>query len=102
KPSLVMLLLMPPSIILLSHTIKDFVLGIGVLLNAMFQRQVSAQKEVINVLTQASALVRSDGMGALMQIKDRIGYELLRDGVSLIVNNFTNDEIRHNIMAKIN
>ena len=29
-------------------------------------------------------------------------YDLLRDGLSLILNDFTSDEIRHNLQAKIN
>ena len=102
KPSLILLGVLPPCILLLSHTIGDLFTGIASLLKALFGRQVGVQKEVINVLTQASAMVRSEGIGSLMSIRDRVRYELLRDGLSLIVNNFTVEEIRHNLNAKIN
>ena len=101
-PSLVMLALCPPSIMLLSHTIGDFLTGIGALIKAQFGGQKRTQVEVINILTHASALVRAEGIGALLRIRDKIRYELLRDGISLIVNDFTSDEIRHNLTAKIN
>jgi len=101
-PSFVLLALTPPSVLLLSHSFQDFIVGIRALLGSMFKRQDRMQMEVIEVLTHSSALVRSEGMGALVKIKDRVSYDLMRDGISLIINNFTVDEIRHNITAKIN
>jgi len=92
----------PPSIMLLSHTLQDFGRGIFVLARALFRGQSRTHKEVINILTHASALVRSEGIGALMKIRDKVAYELLRDGISLILNDFTVEEIRHNLNAKIN
>ena len=102
KPSLVLLLLTPPCIMLLSHTLADFFVGAVTLMKSLFRRQKSSQKEVINFLSQASAMIRSQGMGSLVSVKDKISYDLLRDGVTMIVNNFTADEIRHNLTAKIN
>lgn len=101
-PSLVLLLVCPPSIMLLSHTVSDFMTGISTLIKSLFGGQKQAQAEVINILTNASAIVRSEGIGALLKIRNRIRYELLRDGISLIINNFSVDEIRHNLTAKIN
>jgi len=92
----------PPSIMLLSHTVKDFFTGVGLLIRAMFRRHGSLEREVINILTMSSALVRTEGIGALMKIRDRVSYELLRDGISLIINDFSPEEIRHNLTAKIN
>ena len=101
QPSLVLLLLMPPSVMLLSHTVKDFILGIDILLRALFSGGQN-EKEVINVLTRSSQLVRSEGVGALMKIRSQIRYDLLRDGFSLILNDFSLEEIRHNLQNKIN
>ncbi|MDA9951162.1 MotA/TolQ/ExbB proton channel family protein [Oligoflexaceae bacterium] len=101
KPALVLLLVMPPSIMMLSYTAKDFYLGIITLLKALFKSPNQTEKEVINFLTQASAMVRSEGMGSLMKIRGNIRYPLLRDGVSMILNDFSIEEIRHNLTAKI-
>lgn len=101
KPALILLAMMPPSIILLSHTFQDFFTGLGAFLNSLFKRQKKTQDEVISVLTHASAIVRSEGLGSLVRIKERVRNELLKDGLSLIVNNFTPEEIKHNISAKI-
>lgn len=101
-PSFVLLLLAPPCVLLLSHSLSDFKTGFQTLMASMVGGSNRTRLEVINALTQTSGLVRSQGLGALMQVKDRIGYDLMRDGVNLIVNNFTPEEIRHNLMAKIN
>jgi len=92
----------PPSVMLLSHTLKDFWVGAATLLKALFKTQRQVETEIINVLTHSSALVRSEGIGSLIKVRDVVRYELLRDGLSLIVNDFSPEEIRHNIMAKIN
>ncbi|MGE0174816.1 MAG: MotA/TolQ/ExbB proton channel family protein [Oligoflexales bacterium] len=102
KSALVLIGLMPPSVLLLSHTIKDFLNGIATLLRALFRTQNRAHNEVIEILTKSSALVRTQGIGSLMNVRNHIRYELLRDGISLIVNDFTVEEIRHNLSNKIN
>src|SRR5690606_24392092 len=90
-PSLVLLALMPPSVLLLSHTLGDLFTGISTVFKSMFNRHNRHQKEIIEILTQSSALVRAQGMGALVKVRPLIRYDLLRDGVSLIVNNFTEE-----------
>ncbi|MBF0442369.1 MAG: MotA/TolQ/ExbB proton channel family protein [Oligoflexales bacterium] len=102
KASIVLLGVVPPCVMLLSHTVKDFFTGFSILLNALFNRQKSIEHEVINVLTQSSAMVRAQGIGSLVKIRNVIKYELLKDGISLIINDFTADEIRHNLTNKIN
>ena len=102
KPAIVLLAIMPPSIMLLSHTLLDFATGFSTLFRALFLTQTNIQKEVIETLTRSSALIRSEGIGALVNVRNRIKYELLRDGVSLILNDFSVDEIRHNLTNKIN
>lgn len=102
RASIVLLGVMPPSIMLLSHNLKDFALGFSLLFQALFHRQGRAEREVIEVLTRASALVRAEGIGSLMKLRGQIRYDLLRDGFSLILNDFTPEEIRHNLQNKIN
>lgn len=101
-PSLVLLMVMPPSIMMLSHTITDLLTGLKLLFSAMTSQQRRQQLTIIDVLTKASALVRSEGLGVLARIKDQAHYELLRDGLALILNDFKTEEIRHNLMARIN
>ena len=102
KPSLILLVVSPPCIMLLSHTIGDFFTGVATLLKAAFKNYRRIQRDVINTLTACSAKVRSDGVGSLMTVRDQLKYELLRDGISMIINDFTPQEIRHNLQAKIN
>jgi chemotaxis protein MotA len=92
----------PPSIMLLSHGIGDFVTGVKLLLSSMLSRLQRQQDEVIDTLTNCSKLVRSDGIGAIIPLRDQAKYALLRDGLSLIVNDFKPEEIRHNLMARVN
>ena len=102
KASLVFLGIMPPSIMLLSHTLKDFLTGVVTLFSSLFRNPNRYQNDIIRTLTQASVLVRSEGIGALVGVRKSIKYDLLRDGVSLIVNDFSVDEIRHNLTNRIN
>jgi len=101
-PSMVLLIVVPPSVMLLSHTIADLILGGKLLFDAMFSRQRHHQLEIIELLTRASGMVRAEGMGALVKVKEAARYELLRDGIALIINDFKTEEIRHNLTARIN
>lgn len=102
KPSFVLLGLLPPCIMLLSHKISDFLTGFKILLQSIFQNTKRKQNHVINALTVCSARVRSEGIGSLVHERRKLSYGLLTDGVSLIINNFTSAEIQHNLNAKIN
>mgnify|MGYP001599263164 CR=1 FL=1 len=101
-PSLILLGVMPPCVMLLSHSIFDFLTGFKLLVSALFGQTRAHHKDIIETLTKASAMVRSDGLGAIMKIRDATRNELLRDGFSLIINDFKPEEIRHNLQAKIN
>ena len=92
----------PPSVMMLSHTLADLIVGIRLLITSIFSRHAQHQAEIINALTRASQIVRSDGLGALVPLRDRMQYDMLRDGFSLIINDFRTEEIRHNLMARIN
>lgn len=101
-PSMVLIGCMPPSVMLLSHTIGDFFTGFATLGKALFSTMERRQGEVIDVLTRSSQMIRAEGLGSLVKVRDQVRYDLLRDGVSLIVNDFSVDEIRHNLQNKIN
>lgn len=92
----------PPSVMMLSHTLADLIVGIRLLITSIFSRHAQHQAEIINALTRASQVVRTDGLGALVPLRDRMQYDMLRDGFSLIINDFRTEEIRHNLMARIN
>lgn len=92
----------PPSVMMLSHTVSDLIVGIKLLISSMFSRHAQHQMEAINALTRASQIVRTEGLGALVPLRDRMQYDMLRDGFSLIINDFRTEEIRHNLMARIN
>lgn len=102
-PSGAMLLgLGPPCIMMLSHTVGDLILGIKLLFQSITSGHGRHQQEIIETLTRASQIVRSEGLGALVPLRDRARYDLLKDGLSLIINDFKPEEIRHNLMARIN
>lgn len=100
--SLEMLLALPPSIMLLSHTVGDLLTGIRVLIHSVFNGTERRQLHVIKAITVSAAKVRRVGVGSLVDDLAKFRYPLLRDGVSLIVNNFSRDEIRYNLQSKIN
>ena len=102
KASLVFLGIMPPSIILLSHTLKDFALGVKTLLQSLFKNHSTYQNEIIEILTKSSAMVRAEGIGSLVNIRNGIRYQFLKEAISLIINDFSPDEIRHNLTNKLN
>jgi chemotaxis protein MotA len=101
KHALVLTVVLPPSIMMLSHTLTDFFTGYRILFRSMFGNHSKQQAKVIDSLSNCSARIRSEGIGALTKEKATLEYDLLVDGVSLILNNFTADEIRHNLEAKI-
>lgn len=100
-PSLVLLGLLPPSIMLLSHKLGDFFTGFKILTISMFQNSHKQQTQVINALSVCSARVRSEGMGALVLERKKLPQGMLNDGISLIISNFSLEEIRHNLKAKM-
>lgn len=99
--ALVLLGIGPPSVMMLSHTVSDLIVGIRLLISSIFSQHSQNQVEIINALTRASQIVRTDGMGALVPLRDQMRYDLLRDGFSLIINDFKTEEIRHNLMARV-
>ena len=100
--AIVLLAIAPPSIMLLSHSFTDFLTGFKLLFSAMTNRIRSQHEEVIESLTLASKAVRSEGLGAILKFRDRANYPMLHDGLSLIINDFKVDEIRNNLMARVN
>jgi chemotaxis protein MotA len=58
--------------------------------------------KIVNQLTQMSQSVRQDGVGALMNMRAQVHHPLLKDGINLILNGFTSEDIRNNLVAKVN
>jgi chemotaxis protein MotA len=100
--AIVLLGIGPPSVMMLSHTVSDLIMGIKLLWSSIFSQHTQHQRETIDMLTRSSQIVRTEGLGALVPLRDRMRYDLLRDGFSLIINDFKAEEIRHNLMARIN
>ncbi len=100
-PSLVFLSVLPPCIMLLSHRLGDFWTGIQILFRAVFHDTMREQGAVIHSLSICSAKIREQGMGSLMEEQKKKQYDLLHDGLSMILNNFTFEEVHHNLQAKI-
>lgn len=101
-PAFVLLMVAPISVIFVSHNFVDFFKGIKVVATMGFQNQSTAMNNIVNQLTQLSSAVRQDGIGVLASYKDRVKDPLFREGLTLILNSFTIDEIKHNLIAKIN
>lgn len=100
--AMVLLGIGPPSIMLLSHGVTDFITGVRLVFSSMFFGSRRHHEEVIMTLTEASKAVRSEGIGAVIAFRDKARYPLLRDGLSLIINDFKTEEIRHNLSARVN
>jgi chemotaxis protein MotA len=100
--AMVLLGVAPPSVMMLSHTVQDLIMGVKLLVSSIFSRHAQHQAEIIATLTRASQIVRTDGLGSLVPLRDQTRYDLLRDGFSLIINDFKTEEIRHNLLARIN
>ena len=97
----IMLSIMPPSIMLLSHTTSDLLLGLKLLISACFKRQKNTQQEIVQILTMTLKAVRQDGLGVVAKVRGHVSYDFLREGLSLILNDFKPDEVRYNLDAKI-
>jgi chemotaxis protein MotA len=100
--SAVLLLVGPISIIFVSHNFIDFLRGVRVLLTMASLSQKREMDQISNQLTQLSASVRTEGMGVVARFKDQVKNQLFRDGLQLILSSFSADEIKHNLVAKIN
>jgi chemotaxis protein MotA len=100
--ALVLLLVAPPSIIFISHNFIDFFKGISVLFSMATLNQNREMNQLSNQLTQLSSSVRTDGIGVIAQFKGRVKNTFFRDGLQLILSGFTPEEIKHNLVAKIN
>lgn len=101
-PAFVLLTVAPLSVIFVSHNFIDFLKGIKVVATMGFNNQSREMNQIVNHLTMLSSAVRNDGMGVLANHKDKIRNPLFKEGITLILNQFTVDEIRHNLVAKIN
>ncbi|MCA2961455.1 MAG: MotA/TolQ/ExbB proton channel family protein [Silvanigrellales bacterium] len=102
RDSLLLLTIGPIAVIFMSYSFLDFFSGLKTVSTMAFLNQSKEMNSISNLLTQLSQAVRADGVGAVAQQKDKVKNPLFRDGLALILNGFTPDEIRHNLVAKIN
>lgn len=102
KSALVLLLLAPLSVILMSHGTRQLLDGVRIIFSMAISNQQKEMLNIANILTALGHAVRQEGMGAVNQYKSQAKNQLFREGLTLILNSFTADEIRHNIIAKIN
>ncbi len=100
-PSMVLLGIGPPAVMLLSRTLGDLGLGLQTLFESLFINKRRIQNDVITALSRLSARVRAEGFGALVAERKTLRYDFLRDGVSMIVNDFSLEEIKHNLNSKL-
>ena len=98
----VLLLVAPISVTFMSHNFKDFFAGLKTLFSLAMLNQKKDMGHIINQLTELSLAVRNEGMGILASYKNKAKGDLFKVGLTLILNNFTTDEIKHNLTAKIN
>ena len=92
----------PILVIFMSHSFVEFLTSLRTVFSMAFINQGKEMNQISNHLTQLSQAVRADGVGVLAQHKEQVKNPLFRDGLSLILNGFTPEEIKHNLIAKIN
>ena len=98
----VLLTVAPLSVAFVSHSFMDFFAGLKTLFSMAGLNQAKEMNSISNSLTQLSSAVRTEGIGILAQYKDKINNQLFKEGITLILNSFTPEEIKHNLIAKIN
>ena len=98
----VLLTVAPLSVTFVSHSFVDFFAGLKTLFSMAGLNQSKELNTISNSLTQLSSAVRNEGIGVLAQHKDKIKNQLFKEGITLILNSFTPEEIKHNLIAKIN
>jgi chemotaxis protein MotA len=102
KSAMFLLVVAPISVMFISHGFMDFFRGVKTLFSMAFFNQAKEMTNIANMLTQFSSAIRMEGMGVLAQGKNQVKNQLFREGITLILNSFTAEEIRHNLIAKIN
>jgi chemotaxis protein MotA len=102
QEALVLLGIGPIAIIFMSHSMVEFFHSCKTVFSMAGLNQIKEMNHISNLLTQLSQAVRADGVGILAQFKEQVKNPLFRDGLTLILNGFTPDEIKHNLVAKIN
>jgi chemotaxis protein MotA len=102
RDSLILLTLAPISVVFMSHSFMDFFKSVRTVFSMAYLNTTKEMNTISNSLTQLSGAVRTEGMGVIAQFKSKVSNHLFRDGLTLILSGFTPDEIRHNLIAKIN
>jgi chemotaxis protein MotA len=102
QSALILLIFAPIAVILMSRSIADLWSALRAVASMTFMNEEKEMKHVANTLALLSKEVTQRGMGALAQNRGSIKNPLFRDGVAMILNSFTAEEIKHNLIAKTN
>jgi chemotaxis protein MotA len=102
RTAFVLLTVAPISVIFVSHSFMDFFSGIKTLFTTGFVNTMKEMNTIANQLSTLSSSVRSEGIGVIAKQKDRVQNPFFREGLTLILSSFTTEEIKHNMIAKIN
>lgn len=102
QSALILLIFSPIAVILISRSLGDMFNAVRSVATMTFMNEEKEMTKVANTLALLSKDVSQRGMGALAQNRGSIKNPLFRDGVAMILNSFTAEEIRHNLTAKTN
>ncbi len=102
QSALILLIFSPIAVMLISRSISDLFSALKAVVTMTFMNEEKEMTKVANTLTILSKEVSQRGMGALAQHRATIRNPLFKEGVVLILNSFTTDEIKHNLIAKTN
>ena len=102
RDSLILISVAPIAVAFMSHSFVDFFASVRTVFSMAFLNTTKEMNSISNNLTQLSGAVRTEGMGVIAQFKAKVSNALFRDGLTLILSGFTPDEIKHNLIAKIN
>jgi chemotaxis protein MotA len=102
QSALILLILGPIAVILISRSIGELFNAVRSAILMSFVNEDKEMTRIANTLAILGRDVSQKGMGALAQNKSSVKNPLFRDGIAMILNSFTAEEIRHNLMAKTN
>jgi chemotaxis protein MotA len=102
KSALLLLSTAPLCVVTISHGFLGLLSSIKSLLVTVFSSHTREMRRLSDELTNMSLAIRNDGMGALSFFLKKTKNPLFQEGITLILNGFSREEIKHNLTAKIN
>ena len=92
----------PLCVVMISHGVLGLLSSIKSLLITVFSSHTREMKRLSDELTNMSLAIRNEGMGSLSLFLKKTKNPLFQEGITLILNGFNREEIKHNLTAKIN